>query len=193
MRIARHAASPEHAIELEREIARAAQGVRVEGRVCGAQCDARCGRCGSSQCQCACSPYCADAPRALTSDPAFPVEPLVAPLVFEMKRSGLFDPCWSCEGHNSPGGALHKAPTVWFYASLTSLRLFAGGLAKLRLHAPWRLALTHSDSDNPLPTFAIEAPREGYALAQLQADIAAIARALPGMLKDEARALQAQR
>lgn len=125
----------------------------------------------------------------LTSDAAFPIEPLIAPLVYEMKRSGAFEPCWSCEGHNGADGALLKAPTVWFYCAPSYLRLLAGGLARLRLHAPWRVVITHSDTDNPEPTFALEAPREGFTLTQLQADTGVIARALPDMLKSEARVL----
>ncbi len=128
----------------------------------------------------------------LTSDPAFPIEPLIAPLVYEMKRSGFFEPCWSCEGHSGPDGALFKSPTVWFYCTPGHLRLLAGGLGRLRLHARWRVVITHSDTDNPEPTFALEAPREGASLSQLQMDVAHIASALPEMLKSEANTLLAR-
>lgn len=191
MRIHRSKASAEHADAIKRAISAAAMGVSISGRVCGAQCDIRCQRCGATTCQCACSPYCAEAPRLLSSDAAFPIEPLIAPLVYEMKRSGCFDPCWSCEGHNGPDGILHKAPTIWFYCTLAHLRLLAGGLAKLRLNAPWRIVVTHSDPDNPEPTFALEAPNEGFSLEQLQLDTASIARALPELLKSEATPLLA--
>lgn len=128
----------------------------------------------------------------LTSDPAYPIEPLIAPLVFALKRSGCFEPCWSCEGHADAAGAMTRAPTVWFYCAATALRLFAGGIGKLRLNAPWRVVVTHSDNDNPEPTYALEAAHEGFALSQLQSDIAAIARALPDMLRQEAQGLLAR-
>lgn len=121
----------------------------------------------------------------------YPLEPKVAPLVYQMKRSGLFEPCWSCEGHESASGQMQKPPTVWFYCSTTALRLLSGGLAKLRLNAPWRIAVTYSDHDNPEPTFALEPQTEGRTLAELQADLAAIAAALPELIRQEARALQA--
>lgn len=191
MRIHRRNATTEHADAIERSMVAAARGVSISGRVCGAQCDIRCQRCGATTCQCACSPYCAEAPRSLSSDAAFPIEPLIAPLVYEMKRSGCFEPCWSCEGHNGPDGALLKAPTIWFYCTLPYLRLLAGGLVKLRLHAPWRIVVTHSDADNPEPTFALEAPRDGFSLEQLQMDVAQLARAFPDMIKSEAQALLA--
>jgi hypothetical protein len=126
----------------------------------------------------------------LSSDAAYPIEPMIAPLVYEMKRSRYFDPCWSCEGHEDANGALTKAPTVWFYCERpTHLRLLAGMLTKLRLRAAWRIALTHSDRDNPEPTFALEATDTAHTLATLQADINVIARAIPEMLREEARAL----
>jgi hypothetical protein len=126
----------------------------------------------------------------MTGDPAFPIELLIAPLVFEMKRTGFFEPCWSCEGHAGADGGVLKAPAVWFYcAEGAPLRLLAGGLSRLRLHASWRVTLTHSDNDNPEPTFALEPTRDGHTLAQLQADASAIARAMPELLRSEARAL----
>lgn len=190
MRIQRHTASSGHVSALQESLSAAARGRGVEGRVCGAQCAVLCQRCGATTCQCSCSPYCCDAPRMLTGDAAFPIEPLIAPLVYEMKRSACFDPCWSCEGHADASGAMTKPPTVWFYCEQPAhLRLLAGGLAKVRLHAPWRVVLTHSDADNPEPTFALEAAPGCATLAQLQSDAAAIARALPDMLREEARAL----
>jgi len=51
----------------------------------------------------------------MTTDANFPIESGIAPLVFELKRLGVFEPCWSCEGHNDPGGNLWKIPRVWFY------------------------------------------------------------------------------
>ncbi|MEZ5994547.1 MAG: hypothetical protein R3C25_02235 [Hyphomonadaceae bacterium] len=191
MRIVRHTASTGHAEALVRDLRRAAAGAGVEQRVCGAHCVTPCRQCGGKSCQCACSPFCPDAPRTLTSDPVFPVEPLIAPLVYEMKRTGFFEPCWSCEGHAGTDGRITKMPAVWFYCEgMASLRLLAGALSKLRLNARWRVALTYSDTDNPEPTFALEPADAGsVTLAALQADATAIARALPEIFRAEARML----
>lgn len=192
MRIARHTASQTHVDAIEAGLAHAARGEGVEGRVCGAHCDAHCRSCGARGCQCACAAHCPDAPRMLTSDGAFPIEPLIAPLVFEMKRTGYFEPCYSCEGHAAPDGSLMKAPTVWFYCEEPAhLRVLNGGLSKLWLNAKWRVVLTHSDNDNPEPTFALEPAHHSADLGALQTDIGAIARAMPEMLRIEARALRA--
>lgn len=193
MRIVRNLATPERALELDADLVRAMERRGVEGRICGDRCSDACRRCGSKSCQCSCSPYCPDAPRALSSDPMFPLEPRVAPLVFAMKRTGLLEPCWSCEGHAGPDGVLTKPPAVWFYCEATThLRLLYAGIAKLRLNAPWRIAITYSDPNNPEPTFALE-PLLGApapTLAQLQADIGAIAQALPDLMRNEASALR---
>ena len=194
MRIKRHAGNADtFRAEIE-----SACAPGVEGRVCGDHCTVACARCGSSGCQCRCSPHCTDAPRGLSSDPAFPIETLIAPLVFEMKRLGLFEPCWSCEGHARPDGAMHKSPSVWFYAkAMVHVRLLADGLVKLhgagRLHTPWRVTVTFSDPNNPDTTFALEPALSAEApvkLAQLQSDIAEIARALPDLMRTQARALR---
>jgi hypothetical protein len=91
----------------------------------------------------------------------YPIEPGVVGLVFEMKRLGVFTPCWSCEGHPQPDGTPHKLPQVWFYSdSLLHVRLLAAGVSKLkrdgRLSTPWQVAVTYSDPENPETTFALE-------------------------------------
>ena len=77
-----------------------------------------------------CRRDCAKAPARLSSDPdRFPVEEKIAPLVFELKKLGVFFPCWSCEGHNDPSGKLWKLPRVWFYAdSVVHLRLLSDAI-----------------------------------------------------------------
>jgi len=115
----------------------------------------------------------------LTSDPNFPIETLIAPLAFELKRLGVFKPCWSCEGHNDHAGELWKIPRVWFYGdSVVHVRLLSDVLKELeidgRLQTPWQVRLTFSDEDNPATTFSLE-PETGsgpeLSLDALQEDV----------------------
>ena len=128
----------------------------------------------------------------MTSDPNFPIESGIAPLVFELEQLGVFEPCWSCEGHNDASGALWKIPRVWFYCdSVVQVRLLSDVLKNLKIDemtiAPWQVRLTFSNEDNPLTTFSIRpdiGPNDSYALEKLQGDIRAITQFLrPMMLK----------
>ncbi len=199
MRIYRPDRSEDETRLLKQEIAAVAQSAGIGGRVCGARCTVKCSHCGSTACQCMCSVDCSEAPRALSVDPVrYPIEPAIAPLVFEMKRLGMFQPCWSCGGHTHPDGSLWKMPGLWFYCtSFVTLRLLADGLSNMnaagRLHTPWRIAVTYSDPDNPETAFALEpllSPDETPSLAALQDDVAQIARSLHAMVTDQARKLQ---
>lgn len=199
MRIERRDSPADRARKLASDIAQAAMASGVDGRVCGESCTLKCSQCGATACQCDCSADCADAPRALSPEPdQFPIEPGIMPRVFEMKRLGLFTPCWSCEGHLRPDRSLWKLPSVWFYCdSLVHVRLLSQGLSHLRaaraLSVPWQVAVTFSDSDNPETTFALEPSRSGdgeLSLPALQKDAGVIARALNKMMNDEARTLQ---
>ena len=104
----------------------------------------------------------AEAPRALTSDPAnYPIETGIVPLVFEMKRLGIFEPCWLCEGHLNPSGDLWKLPRVWFYSeSMIHIRLLVDGLKDMEvageLANSWQIVVTFSDPDNPETTFSFD-------------------------------------
>ena len=146
-----------------------------------------------------CSRHCPDIPRMLSSDPEnHPLESRIAPLVYELKRLEVFDPCWSCEGHNGTDGALWKIPRVWFYCrSVVHLRVLADALKELhldrRLSVQWRVVLTFSDGDNADTTFSLEpgslAPGPGAPrppLAALQRDIDTIAGHLRDVVFDEA-------
>ena len=144
-----------------------------------------------------CSRHCPDIPRVLTSDPEnHPLESRIAPLVYELKRLEVFDPCWSCEGHNGADGALWKIPRVWFYCrSVVHLRVLADALEQLhldhRLNVPWRIVLTFSDGDNADTTFSLEpSPAASRPLlAPLQRDVDTIAQHLRDLVFDEARKL----
>lgn len=199
MRIQRENPSAEAVWRFGKDVGRAAQARGVEGRICGAHCVLVCPQCGSKACQCRCAPECPDAPAALSSDPeTHPVEAAILPLVFEMRRLGLFCPCWSCEGHLDPAGQLWKLPAVWFYCdSLVHVRLLAAGLTRLSaaggLKAKWQVVVTFSDPDNVETAFSLE-PREplpsGVGLGELRADIGMIARSLQAMMNGEARGLK---
>lgn len=109
-----------------------------------------------------CHRHCPVAPLRLSSDgERYPLEPLVAPLVFELKRTGVFYPCWSCEGHADQAGDLWKIPRVWFYAdSVVHIRALAESIDGLvharRLSVRWHIAVTYSDATNPDTTFSLE-------------------------------------
>jgi hypothetical protein len=147
-----------------------------------------------------CSRSCPDIPRILSSDPEkFPLETRIAPLVYELKRLGVFEPCWSCEGHDRPDGSFWKRPQVWFYAhSVVHLRVLADGIKELHLRkmlsVPWKIAVTFSDSDNAETTFSLR-PRIDHSnvtLASLQNDVDAIASALHAQVLAEALKLSRQ-
>jgi hypothetical protein len=186
MRIDRRILSPQARARVSEELAAAIAAKSVAGRICGDHCSHVCSSCGAVSCQCSCSPFCPQAASALSSDPAHPVEPAIAPLVFEMKRFRWFAPCWSCEGHADAKGAVWRAPTVWFYAEAQlHVRLLATGLARLahagRLSTPWRIVVTHSDAENLETTYALEpalAGSEGPDLSSLQRDVYEISRSL---------------
>lgn len=159
-------------IALKREIERARDLGPMQDPVCLPNCpdyDADLG----------CERSCIQAPLRLSSDPeSFPVEPLIAPLVFELKKLGLFHPCWSCEGHNDNGGKLWKNPRLWFYSdSVVHVRALANTIEALhgarKLSVRWVVLLTFSDPDNPDTTFGLEPIIDNIEtkLADLQADV----------------------
>ncbi len=199
MDVARRKSSPERLRKLNADIAEVIDCRGVSGRVCSQSCMVVCPQCGSRGCQCACWPGCPHAARTLSVDPDLhPIEPAIVPLVFEMKRLGFFESCWSCEGHAAPDGSIWKSPSLWFYSrSQTHLRLLANGLAALhfagRLSTPWRVFITFSDNDNPDATFALEpvlTAKDRPSLQAVQADLGEIARSLQSMLAQEAQRLR---
>lgn len=165
------------------------------GRVCSPDCDVVCPSCSSTSCACSCSSDCSRISTELTSDPNFPIESGIAPLAFELKRLGVFEPCWSCEGHNDHDGKPWKIPRVWFYCdSVVHVRLLSDVLKELEIdeliNVPWQVRLTFSDEDNPATTFSLE-PEIGsqISLGALQEDIKVIARYLAPMFTRRAEVL----
>jgi hypothetical protein len=136
----------------------------------------------------------------MTSDPNFPIEDGIAPLVFELGRTGVFEACWSCEGHNDPDGNLWKIPRVWFYCdSVVQVRVLADVLKNLEIDelttAPWQVRLTFSDHDNPATTFSLEpviSPDARFTLEDLQGDIRVITQFLYSMMMETADQLAAR-
>lgn len=179
------------------DLEKASSSVVTEGRVCNPECHAVCPSCSSTSCACCCSSDCGHIPVQLTSDPNFPVETLIAPLAFELKRLGVFEPCWSCEGHNGHDDRLWKIPRIWFYCdSVVHVRLLSDVLKELeideRIHGPWRVQLTFSDEDNPATTFSLEpeiGPGPGLSLKVLQQDIKVITEYLAPMFARRAELL----
>ena len=199
MKIKRHIQSDAQSDALRRQLTTVLDAQNEKGRVCGPQCTFRCPSCGSTACRCNCSQDCPNVANALSSDPEnYPLEPGIAPLVFEMKRLGVFDSCWSCEGHKGHDGSLWKVPRVWFYCEdMVHLRLLADCLKQLsikkQLSVPWQVCLTHSDEDNPGTTFSLEPSPDHVKDADLQAlqhDIMVIAGKLNDLFVTGARTLR---
>lgn len=148
-------------------------------------------------CACSCSSDCAHISAQLTSDQNFPIETMIAPLVFELKRLGVFEPCWSCEGHNDHDDRLWKIPRVWFYCdSVVHVRLLSDVIKELEIdeliNGPWQVRLTFSDEDNPATTFSLEpeiGPGPKLSLKVLREDIKVLTQYLPPMFTRRAELL----
>jgi hypothetical protein len=132
----------------------------------------------------------------LSSEPDYPLEAKIAPVVFELKRLGVFHPCWSCEGHDGPDGELWKLPRVWFYAqSVVHVRLLADSMSGLRLtgklSTPWEVVLTVSDASDTDTRFSLQPNLQGEeaALQDLHQDLENIATHLRQMVVAQAEKL----
>jgi hypothetical protein len=141
-----------------------------------------CAHCPHYKSSTGCHRDCPAAPQRLSSEGEHsPVEPLVAPLVFELKKLGMFHPCWSCEGHTNQAGDVWKIPRIWFYAdSVVHIRALGDAVNRLfnarRLSAHWHVVLTHSDAANPDTTFSLEPETAAdSSLSALQGDLRAMA------------------
>jgi hypothetical protein len=183
MKIEKRDCSPERIANFRAELDALAEG-------CGQQtipCTANCPKANPNTC----SRYCPDVGEMLSSDPEnYPIEPKIAPLVFELKSYSVFDPCWSCEGHAHTNGQLWKLPRVWFYAdSLIHIRILGECLEDLFhkdiINARWRVALTFSDDNNADTTFCVEPITDDnpQPLEMLQKDVATIAERLTPLMK----------
>jgi len=189
MKISRRDVDKEDKDHLRAELEEILCPARRDEPVCDSACNRPEGR--------VCSRSCPDMPRTLSSEgDKYTLETRIAPLVYELKRFGIFEPCWSCEGHNGTDGTLWKIPRVWFYSkSVVHVRVLADSIAELhvrgKLNVPWHIAITHSDDDNADTTFSLEpAPTADSAvLSALQSDVDTIARHLGSLVIEEARKL----
>ena len=129
-----------------------------------------------------CHRMCTMAPSMLSSEPeTYPLDTLVAPLVFEIKKLGIFEPCWSCEGHNDQNGELWKIPQVWFYAtSVVHVRALADAVSQIysrfQLNSRWVVEITHSSNNNPDTTFSLhpKVEKSETSITKLQSDLITI-------------------
>lgn len=140
-----------------------------------------------------CNKNCSDVAATISSDKAYPVESGVAPLVFEMKRVSVFEPCWSCEGHLGVDGGLWKLPMVWFYTrSPVYVRILSQALNEMlynkTISNKWGVVVTHSNTDNLSTCFSLQ-PERGdvpLELESLQSDLSSITGQLIYEVKKEA-------
>lgn len=180
--IARETRTTDHSLE---EMANAAIQT---GPVCASEC-ARAGTCP-------CTRDCPHISETLSSDPQnFPIEKRVAPLAFEIKKLGVFTPCWSCEGHNDAEGVMRNAPAVWFYAhSVTHVRILGDAVADMlydkRLSSPWQVRLTFSDPGNLSAAFSLEPVPGASNLSALQRDLTHIAEDIDWRVSSRIKALK---
>lgn len=190
MRIERHHQRQEHFTGERAALEEMTTSVIRQGPVCAPDCE-------RAKCQ-HCSRDCPYIPQILSSDPiTHPLEPKIAPLAFEIKKLGVFWPCWSCEGHNDQHNKLLKKPAVWFYASsVIHLRVLGEAIADMvfenQLSSPWQLRLCFSDSDNASTTFSLEPVPNGpeVTLCALQNDIGRIAEQIEARVMRKAECMK---
>ena len=145
-----------------------------------------------------CNARCANAPRALSSDPdRYPVEPKVVPLVYELRKTRVMQPCWSCEGHMDVNGKLWKYPQVSFYSSTPLYAmLLVNHLTLLKhkkiLNHDWIIVISGFGQRHMGVTYTLEPKLNLHTnphLGRLQSDLIAIAENLDAKLKSEAKNL----
>ena len=95
-----------------------------------------------------CQWRCPAAPQALSTEPeTHPIEPHVLRVTFELSKLGLFQPCWSCEGHLDNQGNIYRLPQINFFCANAVYALMLHEHVDLlhhggHLHARWQIALT---------------------------------------------------
>lgn len=151
----------------------------------------------STTCCCGCSPECAVAPRALSSDPdRYPIEPAIVPLVYCMTDLRVIETCWSCEGHINDAGSVVKLPQVWFYSPSTVYpALIAHRLGSLRiqgvLSSEWIVSVSAFSESVHATTFLIRPIRaeSDLILEALQEDIRCVASGFQAEVRRLARTM----
>jgi len=178
--------SPDFAERQHEELNSLVREISTDTRRPCVACDLACSCSASTTCKCDCSPDCAHAPAMMTSDPEFPVESLIAPLVYAFLELRQCPPCWSCEGHLSPDGSLQRPPAIWFYSRS---QIFPGMIgdfaasmwAKKILNVPWRISIACTEPEFKVPAYAFQ-PDLSYvekpSLPAMQKDIGVLAAGL---------------
>lgn len=143
-----------------------------------------------------CNARCANAPSALSSDPErYPVEAKVVPLVYELRKTRVLQPCWSCEGHMGVDGKLWKYPQVSFYSATPLYAVLLVNYLTLlkhrkKLNHDWIIVISGFGQKHSGITYTIE-PRLGSDttphLGRLHCDLITIAENLDLHIKQEAR------
>jgi len=143
-----------------------------------------------------CNARCIAAPRALSSDPDnYPLEPKVVPLVYELRKTRVMQPCWSCEGHFDSDGNLWKYPQVSFYAAASVYAMllvnhFTLLKYKKLLNYDWQVVVSSFGQACSSTTYTIEPrlfPTSDQHLGAMQADLLCIAENLDEHLKVAAK------
>lgn len=145
-----------------------------------------------------CNSKCGEAASALSSDPNnFPLEPKVVPLVYELRKTRVIQPCWSCEGHIGHDGKLWKLPQICFYsASPVYATLLVNYLSllqhKKKLTHEWIIVVSSFSNKANSLTYTIEpklSPDISIHLGSMQADLIIIADNLAENIKREAMSM----
>lgn len=188
MRIARLKKSAKKQSELRKELEQITRSEAGRPPVCADHC--------TKYEKIRCHRDCPDARFMLSSDADYPLEPKITPVVFELKRLGVYHPCWSCEGHLGLAGEIWKLPCVWFYAkSVIHVRVLADSMVELylggKLNVRWEVVLTVADSDNTDTSFSLQPNLKGEetTLPALHQDLENIAEHLRRMVVKRAEKL----
>lgn len=78
----------------------------------------------------------------------FPIEEMIAPLVFALNDLAVCEPYWSCHGHESQ----QTVPRVWFYADSVEYAKLVNRCVKTLysrklLKHSWHVELAYSDDE----------------------------------------------
>jgi hypothetical protein len=100
-------------------------------------------------------------PRPSSKQDNYPTGSQAMPLVWKLKKIGVFHQVWSCEGQEDLMGNLWIIPRVWFYSD-SDVHILA--LAKIvenlfsvgKISTQWGVSVTYSDGENPETTFSLE-------------------------------------
>jgi len=120
----------------------------------------------------------------MSSDPErFPIEPGIAPLVFEFYALRSCHPGWSCEGHEHEIRGLIRPPQLWFFTTSAIYPRLIGEYAhnlfmKKKLNSLWEISLGFAPSESPYTSFTFKpclSGEENITLPVMQQDALTLA------------------